>query len=106
MNYGRISKKCECIEDAVWVDVGEIERKLRGDPTEDEYEYEDEEMEDADGALPTPPESVDVKPNKKRKRLMDGDKAPPKRIRKVKLNVNSGDHVRCSCTFRVVIPAH
>ncbi|KAH8145725.1 uncharacterized protein LAJ45_10202 [Morchella importuna] len=63
LQYGRTAKKCECIKDSVWIDVAEIERKLRGESTEDEYEeveyyggYDDEDDEDQDEAmdLPTP----------------------------------------------------
>ncbi|CAK7269925.1 hypothetical protein SEPCBS119000_003823 [Sporothrix epigloea] len=66
---GKIAKKCECAEaqDSVWVDVNEIERKLRGilsDDEEDEFEEDDvddsgEDGESDDGesvaGLPTPP---------------------------------------------------
>ena len=74
---GKIAKKCECAEaqDSVWVDVYEIERKLRGistddeeeefdddddDDDEEEEEEEDDEEGDSDDAdsvagLPTPP---------------------------------------------------
>ncbi|KAI9673334.1 MAG: hypothetical protein M1829_004100 [Trizodia sp. TS-e1964] len=69
LEYGRIAKKCDCQEDSVWVDVGEIERKLRGEETEfeetddDEGDEEDDEA-DLEGSLPdlpTPPESVEGK---------------------------------------------
>ncbi|KIH89181.1 jumonji family transcription factor [Sporothrix brasiliensis 5110] len=67
---GKIAKKCECAQaqDSVWVDVYEIERKLRGISTDDEddlsdeddEEYDSEEEGDGDDAnsvagLPTPP---------------------------------------------------
>lgn len=44
---GKIAKRCECAQaqDSVWIDVHEIERKLRGEETEYE-ETEDEEDED------------------------------------------------------------
>ncbi|KAF3931781.1 hypothetical protein ABW19_dt0204859 [Dactylella cylindrospora] len=61
LEYGRSAKKCECIDDAVWVDAYEIERKLHGLPTESELSSEEEEEEDSDEEptdLPTPPESV------------------------------------------------
>ncbi|KAK6502993.1 hypothetical protein TWF481_008029 [Arthrobotrys musiformis] len=74
LEYGRKSKKCECIDDAVWVDADEIERKLKGLPTEDEWSSEEEE-EDTDSDddeeptdLPTPPESVEGDGTKKPKR--------------------------------------
>lgn len=79
---GKIAKKCECAEaqDSVWVDVYEIERKLRGEPTpeywsSDEEDDEDEEDEDEDDeedetGLPSPSSShVRIKaPVTKRKR--------------------------------------
>ena len=64
---GKIAKKCECAEaqDSVWVDVYEIERKLRGISTDDEEfseedDDDDEESEedvddDSVNNLPTPP---------------------------------------------------
>ncbi|CAK7212973.1 hypothetical protein SCUCBS95973_001641 [Sporothrix curviconia] len=69
---GKIAKKCECAEaqDSVWVDVYEIERKLRGistDDEDDEFDDDDDDEDDdsdeegdSDGAdsvagLPTPP---------------------------------------------------
>lgn len=63
LNFGRDAKKCDCVDDSVFVDIDEIERKLRGEPTEDEDE-EDEDgypyyYEGRHGDFPTPPESVD-----------------------------------------------
>ncbi|KAF2471368.1 uncharacterized protein BDR25DRAFT_223812 [Lindgomyces ingoldianus] len=90
LNYGRIAKKCECESDSVWVDVNEIERKLRGEPTPEYYEETDSEGED-DGAdhLPSPPPSVKGKArgkgrkpaNNKRKRGEEELAKPKKRIR-------------------------
>ncbi|ORY17991.1 hypothetical protein BCR34DRAFT_378608 [Clohesyomyces aquaticus] len=91
LNYGRIAKKCECEADSVWVDVNEIERKLRGEPTPEYYEETDSEGED-DGAdhLPSPPPSVKGKArgkpgrkpaNNKRKRGEEEASKPKKRIR-------------------------
>lgn len=89
---GKIAKKCECAQaqDSVWVDVYEIERKLRGistDDEEDEDEEFDDEMEDVDDlddqegsvlGLPTPPSGSRVvrirAPNRKRKRRDDAEK--------------------------------
>ncbi|KAF3918827.1 hypothetical protein ABW20_dc0100910 [Dactylellina cionopaga] len=71
LDYGRNAKKCECIDDAVWVDANEIERKLLGLPTEDEFSSEEEDDEDSDEEptdLPTPPESVEGDGTKKPKR--------------------------------------
>lgn len=63
LDYGRIAKKCECEADSVWVNVGEIERKLRGEPTPEYYEEtDDDDDEDIDMEvatdLPSPPASV------------------------------------------------
>lgn len=112
LDYGKIAKKCHCIDDAVWVDVEEIERRLRGEVTEDEYDYGDEgeEIEDFGagmGEVLTPPESVGVKPHKKRQKIAGDGSEPRKRIRRVNFKINVAaqrDHVCCSCTFRVVIP--
>lgn len=64
---GKIAKKCECAQaqDSVWVDVYEIERRLRGEETEFDTEEEEKECESGaegdvpvkedEGSLPTPP---------------------------------------------------
>lgn len=80
LEFGRVAKKCDCsqAQDSVWIDVHELDRKLRGEETDYE-ETEDEEEEDDDETnengptdLPTPPESSgDGKikaPRRKRKR--------------------------------------
>ncbi|XP_044723912.1 jmjC domain, hydroxylase domain-containing protein [Hirsutella rhossiliensis] len=89
---GKIAKKCECAQaqDSVWINVYEIERKLRGEETEYE-ETEDDEDDDADGdgdmsGLPTPPASHGVRfkdGGRKRKRGLPGkrDKVKVKRIK-------------------------
>jgi hypothetical protein len=91
LEFGRVAKKCDCsqAQDSVWINVHEIERKLRGEETE--YEETDEEDEDEEddlpNDLPTPPESSgDTKlkvPRKKRKRPANekGDNLNVKRIR-------------------------
>jgi hypothetical protein len=93
LEYGRVAKKCDCsqAQDSVWIDVREIERKLRGEETDygETEDEEDEEDEDGNGPtdLPTPPESSgDSKikaPRRKRKRPVNekGDKLNVKRIR-------------------------
>ncbi|EPS41060.1 hypothetical protein H072_5041 [Dactylellina haptotyla CBS 200.50] len=73
LDYGRAAKKCECIEDAVWVDANDVERRYRGLPSEDEFFTEEEEEEDGsdddDPREPlTPPESVEGDEPKKPKR--------------------------------------
>jgi JmjC domain, hydroxylase/PHD-zinc-finger like domain len=94
LEYGRVAKKCDCSEaqDSVWIDVHEIERKLRGEETEyeetDDEEDEEDDEENGPTDLPTPPESsgevkTKTKSPKKRKRPSDdkGDKLNVKRIR-------------------------
>jgi len=93
---GKIAKKCECAlaQDSVWVDVYEIERKLRGESTEYE-ETEDEYGEESDGedpsTLPTPPDTtspVGKAPGRKRKRAADGKVREPK-PKKIRLRPKS-----------------
>ncbi|RFU33611.1 hypothetical protein B7463_g2750, partial [Scytalidium lignicola] len=88
LEYGRVAKKCECsqAQDSVWIDVRELERKLRGEETD--YDETDEEEEDGEAPhdLPTPPESSgDAKPKalRKRKRTANdkGDKSSVKKLR-------------------------
>ncbi|KAI6710200.1 hypothetical protein JHW43_007278 [Diplocarpon mali] len=95
LEYGRVAKKCECSEaqDSVWIDVHEIDRKLRGEETEyeetdDEEEEEEEEEESKIIELLTPPESSGGGskpkiPKRKRKRPTNNneDKSNAKRIR-------------------------
>ncbi|KAK6534335.1 hypothetical protein TWF281_005660 [Arthrobotrys megalospora] len=98
LDYGRKSKKCECIDDAVWVDADEIERKLKGLPTEDEWSSEDED-EDVDSDdeptdLPTPPESVEGDGTKKPKRSKSTNKRKiegegGRMVKKIKVKFNA-----------------
>ena len=85
LDYGKIARKCNCEADSVWVDVFDIERKLRGEPTP---EYWDEEKFEDDGDLdigdlPTPPSSEkdQVKPGRKRKVPPGASKEKSKRMR-------------------------
>jgi len=93
LNYGRIAKKCHCEADSVWVDVNEIERKLRGEPTPEYYTAsEDEDDDDMDvEQMPTPPSSVRGRPKgstKKRKRgLKDVGKEPGRKVKRLKIRV-------------------
>ena len=99
LSYGRIAKKCDCEPDSVWVDVNEIERKLRGEPTPEYYEETDDDEDDEDGAdrLPSPPASVTGKtkkkpgrkPANKRKRGKDEPQEParPKKLRKIRIRL-------------------
>ncbi|WDK10544.1 JmjC domain-containing protein [Colletotrichum graminicola] len=102
---GKIAKRCECAQaqDSVWVDVYDIERKLRGEPTpeyeetEDEEEDEDEDEDDATG-LPSPPDSNGViKPARKRKRAT-GDKDGERKVKKIRLKVKTrAEPICCLC---------
>lgn len=106
---GKIAKKCECAQaqDSVWVDVYEIERKLRGEPTpeywseeeEDDDDDDDDEEEDDDeiSGLPSPPSSHAVRikaPGRKRKRTKP-EKERKERTKKLRLRVKA--HVQPPC---------
>lgn len=99
LSYGRIAKKCHCESDSVWVDVNEIERKLRGEPTPEYYEEtDDEEDEEVDDRLPSPPRSVAGKPkakpgrkpaaNKRKRGAKESEEAPkPKKVRRIRIRI-------------------
>lgn len=94
LEYGRIAKKCNCEADNVWVDVAEIERKLRGEPTPEYYEEtdDDSELEDEDNKLPTPPASVKGKPaSKKRKRETKQDVQKKKKKIRIRIKAPSAE---------------
>ena len=81
LDYGRIAKKCNCEADSVWIDIGEIERKLRGESTP-EYGVMESEAGELDGAsdILTPPHSVPEKASiRHRKRGRDGEESKVKR---------------------------
>lgn len=100
LDYGRIARKCNCEADSVWIDVRDIERKLRGEPTPEYYEEtdddEDEEIEEGPTDLPTPPGSVKgkPKPTKKRKRESGEKDAKPK-IKKLRIKIKAPAHEPC-----------
>ncbi|PPJ49795.1 hypothetical protein CBER1_03323 [Cercospora berteroae] len=99
LEFGRIAKKCNCEPDNVWVDVGEIERKLRGEPTPEYYEETDSEgeLEEEDSKLPTPPASVKGAA-KSRKRKRDTKKEEPKKKKKIKIRIRiPGKEPCCMC---------
>lgn len=96
LDYGKVAKKCLCEADSVWVDVYDIERKLRGEPTPEYYEEtdeDDEDDEDDEGPtdLPTPPGSVKGKPRtKSNKRKRDtGDKDGKKKVKKLRIRLKA-----------------
>jgi hypothetical protein len=108
LDMGKIAKKCECAQaqDSVWINVYEIERKLRGEETEyeeTEDEEEDEEDDDDDeimSGLPTPPASHGVKfktPGRKRKRAA-GDAGSKVKVKKIKLRLKAkAEPLCCLC---------
>ncbi|KAJ5082590.1 hypothetical protein N7532_011633 [Penicillium argentinense] len=83
LDYGRIAKKCHCEADSVWIDVDEIERKLRGEATPEYYGDFESELDGFEGAsdLLTPPRSVPEKASstRGRKRKITGDGPRTKR---------------------------
>ncbi|TQV91636.1 jumonji family transcription factor [Cordyceps javanica] len=99
---GKIAKRCECsqAQDSVWIDVYEIERKLRGEPTPEYYEEteddEDDDDEDMSG-LPSPPSSgVKFKDARKRKHIVG--KGSRMKIKKVRLRLKTkADPPCCLC---------
>jgi hypothetical protein len=94
LQYGRVAKKCDCdqAQDSVWINVHDLERKMRGEETEfeetdeEDEEEEDEEDENDNSTLATIPEHGGLKtkaPRKKRKRPINdkGGKSDAKRTR-------------------------
>jgi len=104
LEYGRVAKKCDCsqAQDSVWIDVREIERKMRGEETEfEETEDEEDEEDDEDTGLadlPTPPRSNgEIKtqaPKKKRKRPTT-DKGQPANLKRVRLRLKAPAREPC-----------
>ncbi|KAF4977574.1 hypothetical protein FZEAL_5945 [Fusarium zealandicum] len=101
LDIGKIAKKCECAQaqDSVWVNVYEIERKLRGEETEYEEteDEEDDEDDDEQSGLPTPPSSSGVKfkeAGRKRKRE-PGEKGGKVKVKKIKLRLKSKAEPPC-----------
>ncbi|KAI1156612.1 hypothetical protein F4825DRAFT_403397 [Nemania diffusa] len=95
---GRIAKKCECAQaqDSVWVDVYEIERRLRGEETdyeETEDEEEDEEEDDEDepeNGIPTPrsAHAIRLKPLVRKRKRATTDRGE-KKVKKIRLRLKS-----------------
>ncbi|KAJ5166878.1 uncharacterized protein N7482_005659 [Penicillium canariense] len=95
LDYGRIAKKCNCEADSVWIDVDEIERKLRGEATPEYYGDYDSELEGFEGAsdILTPPCSVPEKTSirgRKRKNTGDGP-----RTKRPKLHLEGPRKIPC-----------
>ena len=107
LEMGKIAKRCECAQaqDSVWINVYEIERKLRGEETEyeeteDEDDEEDEEDDEEGGnlsGLPSPPAGHGVKfkaAPRKRKRAHT-DKDPKTKIKRIKLRLKTKAEPPC-----------
>lgn len=101
LDYGRIARKCNCEADSVWVDVREIERKLRGEPTPEYFEEtdddEDDEEADEPSTLPTPPGSVKGKPKRSHKRKRDPNEKDTKpKAKKLRLKIKAPSYEPCT----------
>ena len=99
LDYGKVARKCHCEADSVWVDVREIERKLRGEPTP-EYYYEtdddDEDDEDEGSHLPTPPASDKGKTKRSHKRKRDATEKDGKpKIKKLRIKLKAPAYEPC-----------
>ncbi|KAI0198826.1 hypothetical protein F4808DRAFT_434582 [Astrocystis sublimbata] len=90
----KIAKKCECAQaqDSVWVDVYEIERKLRGEETDyEETEDEEDEEEDEDdleveGTLRS--STIKFKTDARKRKRGAADKAGG-RVKKIRLRLKT-----------------
>ncbi|KAJ0300436.1 hypothetical protein COL516b_008366 [Colletotrichum fioriniae] len=101
---GKIAKRCECAQaqDSVWVDVYDIERKLRGEPTpeyeetdeEDEEDDEDEDEDDATG-LPSPPGSNGIVKSARKRKRAAGDKQGKAKTKRIRLKVKTRAEPTC-----------
>ncbi|EGY16315.1 DNA damage-responsive transcriptional repressor RPH1 [Verticillium dahliae VdLs.17] len=100
---GKIAKRCQCpqAQDSVWIDVYDIERKLRGEELEyEEYtdddgdEEEDEDMEEPESTNVPGSRAVKIKaPSRKRKRdAKDKDK---KKVKKIRLRIKARAEPPC-----------
>lgn len=99
LDYGRIAKKCNCEADSVWVDVHDIERKLRGEPTPEYYEEtdDDDDEEDDDGPtdLPTPPGSVKNQPKRSHHKKKATEKASKPKVKKLRIRLKAPTFEPC-----------
>ena len=100
LDYGRIAKKCNCEADSVWVDVREIERKLRGEPTPEYYEETDDDDDDEEdeepSILPTPPQSVKGKPKRSHKKKPNANEKDAKpKTKKLRLKIKAPSYEPC-----------
>ena len=77
----------------MWVDVSEVERKLRGEPTPEYYEETDDDSDLEDGNLPSPPASVKGKPVTKKRSAVSSKRS---RKRKERRSASGSEHQRAS----------
>ncbi|KAI4261917.1 MAG: hypothetical protein L6R42_002898 [Xanthoria sp. 1 TBL-2021] len=96
LDYGKVAKKCHCEADSVWVDVFDIERKLRGEPTPEYYEETDDDEDDEDDDdlptdLPTPPGSDKgkSKPKSQKRKREIGDKDGKQKVKKLRIRLKA-----------------
>ena len=90
LEYGKLAKKCHCEKDNVWVDVHEIERKMRGEPTPEYYEETDDESEvDEEAGMLTPPASVKGKPASKKRKRGVKQEVPKKKKKLLRLKLKT-----------------
>lgn len=100
LEYGKIARKCECESDSVWVDVYDIERKLRGEPTPEYYfeETDDDDMDAAEDSLSMAPAGVASKPkppSRKRKRDSKGKEVDSPVRKKIRLKIRAPIQEAC-----------
>lgn len=101
LDYGKIAKKCDCEADSVWINVEDIERKLRGEPTPEYYEETDEggDIEETITDLPSPPASVVTRkpkgPGRKRKRETTAQAQPERPAKKIKIRIRTSNFEPC-----------
>ncbi|KAJ5627884.1 hypothetical protein N7490_010112 [Penicillium lividum] len=95
LDYGRVAKKCNCEADSVWIDVDEVERKLRGEATPEYFVDYDSGFEGFDGAsdLLTPPRSVPGKTSTRGRKRKDAGDGP--RTKRPKLHHEGPRKIPC-----------
>jgi hypothetical protein len=82
LDFARVAKKCNCEADSVWIDIAEIERKLRGESTPEYYDEGSDDQLDGASDFLTPPRSVPEKSaSRGRKRKQDGKESKSKRLK-------------------------
>ena len=101
LNYGKISKKCQCEADSVFIDVDWFIRRMNGEPSPEYEEIEvtddEDDMEDGPMDLPTPPGSDKGQVKAKRKRGVK-DVGPNKKVKKmIKVRKVSKSQPCCLC---------